>query len=144
MQFGKGSVIQFLYESDLIHKNKCIVDLSGADLSEANLSPTSRSSMMFMRPHALAGSMEGRILQIAERVSLAELMGPSFQVKSFLKADSSTVTMKRLEKVRSLKGATMPDGSIHPQIHNFSTFSARFCTLLQRLCTIWSLPASRC
>ena len=34
----KGSVIQFLYESQLISKNKNIIDLGGANLSRANLS----------------------------------------------------------------------------------------------------------
>jgi uncharacterized protein YjbI with pentapeptide repeats len=33
----KGSVLQFLYESGLIDKDKCIIDLHGADLSKANL-----------------------------------------------------------------------------------------------------------
>jgi uncharacterized protein YjbI with pentapeptide repeats len=34
----KASVLQFLYESDLINRGKCIIDLSGADLSGVNLS----------------------------------------------------------------------------------------------------------
>ena len=33
----KGSVIQFLYESELIDKNKTIIDLLGADLNNAEL-----------------------------------------------------------------------------------------------------------
>jgi uncharacterized protein YjbI with pentapeptide repeats len=36
--FRKGNVLQFLHESDLIDKGNCIVDLSGADLTHAELS----------------------------------------------------------------------------------------------------------
>ncbi len=36
----KGSVVQFLYESQLIEKDKPIVSLSGADLTDANLNGT--------------------------------------------------------------------------------------------------------
>jgi uncharacterized membrane protein len=33
----KGNVLQFLHESGLLYKDKCIIDLQHADLSEANL-----------------------------------------------------------------------------------------------------------
>ena len=88
----KGTVIKFLHDSGLIEKGKCIIDLSGVDLrgavlGEANLSKANLSGANLTRA-------------ILERANLKGVTG---------------ITVEQLEsQAKSLQGATMPDGSIHP------------------------------
>ncbi len=77
----KGSVVQFLYEADLIKKGDPVVSLSavrlrGADLSGADLS---------------GADLRGADLSGADGVNEEELE----------------------ERIKSLEGATMPDGTIY-------------------------------
>src|SRR5215208_5635413 len=79
----KGSVLIFLYKSNLLNASKPIVNLGGAALNGANL--------------------QGAYLQEG-----AYLQGAYLQEANLYRAK---VTKERLDTARSLKGATMPDGS---------------------------------
>jgi len=81
----KGSVLIFLYKSNLLNASKPIVNLGGAALNGANL--------------------QGAYLQEG-----AYLQGAYLQEANLYRAK---VTKERLDTARSLKGATMPDGSVH-------------------------------
>jgi Pentapeptide repeats (8 copies) len=86
----KASVLRFLYESDLINKDKPIMYLEDAGLSEAEL---------------IVATLRGAILRdttlLDANLSGADLSG-------------ATIAPEQLDKAKSLKGAAMPDGSIHP------------------------------
>jgi uncharacterized protein YjbI with pentapeptide repeats len=93
----KRFLLQFLYESVLIQKDKPVVslaaanlggaDLSGADLSEANLTGATLSKV---------------------RLNRADLSGANL-------SGANGVTTEQLEQqAASLEGAIMPDGSIYP------------------------------
>jgi Pentapeptide repeats (8 copies) len=86
----KRSVLQFLYESHLIDKDKRIIDLHGADLSVAYL---------------FAANLSGADL------SEAELNGANL-ITSHL--SGVKVTEEQLKQAKSLEGATMPDGVVRP------------------------------
>jgi hypothetical protein len=92
----KARVVQFLYESDLISKTQPILTLSKADLSGAGLGPL------------YVGSMELR-----NDLSDAKLVGTNLSGAYLSGADLNSAkgtTKKQLERVKSLKGATMPNG----------------------------------
>jgi hypothetical protein len=149
----KKSVLQFLYESGLIDKSKCIVDLSEADLSRANLSgaglwgadlrganlqEANLSGAKLSEPNLLRAdlradfraslikdglwgadlrdaNLRGANLQEAN-LSGSGLWGADLSGADLSRANLSgvSVTPELLDKAKSLKGATMPDGSIHP------------------------------
>jgi uncharacterized protein YjbI with pentapeptide repeats len=69
--------------------------MSGVDLSDANLWQTNLSGADLRKANLSGADLKGANL-IA-----ADLRG-------------TTVTPEQLEKAKSLKRATMPDGSIHP------------------------------
>ncbi len=122
----KRSVVQFLYESQLIQKDKPIVSLSGADLTDADLS---------------GADLRGADLRVAELtdadLSDADLRGADLRVAALRRANLSRavlfdadlsharlrgadlsgirgVTPEELEDTAySLSGTTMPDGSVH-------------------------------
>ena len=166
----KGTVLQFLHESGLIDKDKCIIDLNGADLSKANLNYANlnganlnntnleEAEMFFANlnnadlNHANMTSAELSFVKLnlanlsfallnnaslshanltgvdlsgaglsdayLEKVDLskADLNGAYLSGANLDRANLSEafVDVKRLEdKAKSLKYATMPDGSIH-------------------------------
>jgi len=78
----KARVVQFLHESGLIHRDRAVIDLSGADLRETDL-----------REANLRG---------------ANLRGANLN-RAYL-VDATGLTEHQLEVARSLKGATMPNG----------------------------------
>ena len=86
----RGTVLRFLYDSGLIVKDKCIIDLTGANLSKADLSKANLSG----------ADLSDADLSDAD-LSRANLSG-------------ATVTNEQLAGAKSLQGATMPDGSKHP------------------------------
>ncbi len=108
----KRSVVQFLYESQLIQKDQPIVSLSGADLSEAHLSGVRLSNAHLVGADVSGADLSGAMLSNADLrsanlfeadLSNAELRG----VRGF--------TTRGLElATENLKGTMMPDGSTHP------------------------------
>jgi len=166
----KRSVLQFLYESGLIDKDKSIVDLykaslyradlrgvklykadlhgadlleadlNGADLREANLSEAFLNFADFyltnlreanlgraqlVTSYLIEANLKGANLCEADlwganlrgaNLTKANLDGADLSETDLTKAnlEGANVTEEQLKTARSLKGATMPDGSIHP------------------------------
>lgn len=109
-------MLQFLYESSLIDKGKCIVNLrgatlhgaalgwlhlSGADLSNANLWRADLGGPKLSEAILITANLHGAILYGAK-------------LSGAILKDATGITTEQLDKAKSLKGATMPDGSIHP------------------------------
>ena len=141
----KASVLQFLHEAGLINKNKCIMNLSeaqlfaanlsranlrgadlqqvtlrGADLSFTNLLYTNLRGADLSSTKLIEANLRGANLREANlyatdlsyaRLSGAKLFGANLHEATLRGA---TVTPDQLEQAKSLKGAIMPDGSIHP------------------------------
>ena len=153
----KRSVLQFLYESDLIVKSKHIIDLNGADLRGADLSggflnETDLSGSDLREADLREADLIGTILYKVDMSSAdlreadlnsVDLRGARLIKTNLYKADLSNtdlrganlsganlseailfnanlkdaqnITTEELEKqAKSLKRATMPDGTIHP------------------------------
>ena len=116
----KGYLLQFLYEANLINKNEVIVELSGADLSGAdlkfaNLSGADLSGADLKFANLSYADLTGAILHRA-KLSFANLYGTilkkaDLSLASFYKAE---VTNKQLAETPLLTGTILPDGSIHP------------------------------
>jgi hypothetical protein len=123
----KRTVIQFLYESGLIDKDNRIIELQGADLYQADL------RWLRLENAHLGGAFCWKVDFSAAILHGAYLGGVEFRevtwnrtdlseaylnAATFLDADGNKYTtdiaIEELEKqAASLKGATMPDGSIH-------------------------------
>ncbi len=101
----KGSVLKFLREASLIDKDKCIIDLSEADLSRIELFGANLFGV------DLSGAnLSGANLNFAN-LALANLHDVDLHDANL---SGANVTSEELEgQTMSLKGATMPDGSIH-------------------------------
>ncbi len=116
----KGSVLQFLYESGLIDKDKHIIDLlSEADLSGANLRDANLSGADLKDANLSEADLSGADLSGAD-VRDANLSGADLKDANLSEADLSgaklsgaKVTEAQLKEVKLLEGATMPDGSKH-------------------------------
>ena len=113
----KRSVLQFLYESGLIIKDRYIVDLRGANLRGANL----RSATLHFAELHFA-KLSGAFLNSAD-LSNADLSNADLSRANLTGAildgavlkSATGITIEELEKqTSSLKGAILPDGSIHP------------------------------
>ena len=130
----KKNVLQILYESGLIEEGNCIVNLSGADLSEALLYGASLSKADLRGADLRGAELEGANLEGAslERASLykANLNGANLRDASLSEAlvneanlseanleganlEGANFTKEQLDTAKSLKGAIMPDGLIH-------------------------------
>jgi len=123
----KRSVVQFLYESQLIDKDKPIVRLSGADLTDADLSGADlrvadlrvadlrRADLS--RAVLFGADLSDAVLFDAD-LSDAFLGGADLSDARLGGADLSDirgVTPEELEATAfSLSGAKMPDGTRHP------------------------------
>jgi hypothetical protein len=112
----KARVLQFLYETGLIIKDRSVVDLLGADLRAANLGGAD------LRGADLRGAnLGGANLHWADLIS-ADLSGAYVGRTDLSLADLSganlgnvkELSVGQLDQAYSLKGATMPDGSEHP------------------------------
>src|SRR3989440_1687792 len=122
----KGSVLQFLYESNLIDRDNPIVDLNGADLSHADLGCVNWDHTNLRRANLRKANLWGACLMRTtlknaqlQKADLrgSVLTGTDLSFANLRNADlyDTDLTTEELEKkARSLKGATMPDGSIHP------------------------------
>src|SRR3712207_72993 len=133
----KARVVQFLYESGLITKDKVIVDLlkgadlHGANLGEAQLSYANLSRANLSEAQLRAGlhqanlseaDLSGADLSYATltyadlgdaKLSKANLRGAGLSGADLSGADLSGATgwtEEQLDLAKSLKGATMPDG----------------------------------
>jgi uncharacterized protein YjbI with pentapeptide repeats len=132
----KARVLQFLYETGLIIKDRSVVDLLGADLRAANLgganlrgsdlrgADLSRANLggADLRGADLRGAnLGGANLHWADLIS-ADLSGAYVGRTDLSLADLSganlgnvkELSVGQLDQAYSLKGATMPDGSEHP------------------------------
>jgi len=133
----KGSVLQFLYESNLIDRDNPIVDLNGADLSHADLGCVNWDHTNLRRANLRKANLWGACLMRTtlknaqlQKADLrgSVLTGTDLSFANLRNADlydtdlSFTdltgiqgITVEELKKkARSLQGATMPDGSKHP------------------------------
>ncbi len=135
----KGSVLQFLYESDLIERNKHIIDLSGADLRYADLRyfdliGANLSGAILSEANLCGAKLNGINLSVANLneayLGSVNLSGAYLDGAYLIRADLSgadisgadlsgamlykaTVITEQLDQAKSLKGATMPNGDIH-------------------------------
>jgi hypothetical protein len=106
----KRTVVQFLYEANLIKRERVILDLWEADLRETDLTGAD------LRNADLAGTN----LRRAD-LYYANLMGADLReaylneaALNYANLTNTEITQKQLEACRSLEGTTMPDGSQHP------------------------------
>ncbi len=108
----KRSVVQFLYESQLIQKDQPIVSLSGADLSGAGLSGAILSDAN-LSDAGLSGA----------DLSDADLFEADLRSATLLEADLSNAELRGVKgfttrglelATENLKGTMMPDGTTHP------------------------------
>ena len=138
----KRSVVQFLYESQLIQKGQPIVslsdadlsgailsgailsdaslsgaDLSGADLSEADLSEANLSGAILSDANLSDAGLSGADL------SNADLFEADLRSATLLEADLSNAELRGVKgfttrglelATENLKGTMMPDGTTHP------------------------------
>jgi hypothetical protein len=127
----RGSLIRFLSQAGILikctDKEKAMagLDLHGADLSLLNLSSTNLSGAD-MRVANLIGANLSKAYLIQAKLSGAFLFETNLIGADLTGADLSgadligallngaKVTEEQLKKAWSLKGATMPDGKIHP------------------------------
>src|SRR5215216_3747123 len=112
----KRSVVQFLYESQLIQKDQPIVSLSGADLTDADLSGTDLRGAD-LRVADLRRAYLSRAVLFGADLSDAVLFDAELSDARLSSADLRGirgVTPEELEAAAfSLSGAKMPDGSTH-------------------------------
>jgi Pentapeptide repeats (8 copies) len=106
----KGTVVRFLYEANLIKRERVILDLWEADLSGADLTGAD------LRDADLAGTNLHRADLYYAKLMAADLREAYLNeaALNYANLTNTEVTQKQLEACRSLKGATMPDGSQHP------------------------------
>src|SRR5215213_1535475 len=103
---SKARVLQFLYETDLIIKDRSVVDLLGADLRGANLREANLRGAD-LRGADLSRANLSRAYLGRTDLSLADLRLANLR-------SVKELTVGQLERAYSLEGATMPDGSKHP------------------------------
>jgi hypothetical protein len=108
----KGSVLQFLYESDLITKDRMVVQLTGADLRGADLRgaylPAAHLSNADLRGADLSNAdLRGANLRGAN-LNWADLSGANLSNTNL--SGARWLTEDQLGAAKSLKGATMPNG----------------------------------
>jgi uncharacterized protein YjbI with pentapeptide repeats len=118
----KRSLLRFLYESQLIRKDQPVVDLERARLQEVNLEDAKLEnadlSGAWMRGADLTGAdlsganLTGADLSGAD-LSQANLSGADL-TDAFLDSTEGVTNEELEQQARSLKGATMTDGSQHP------------------------------
>jgi uncharacterized protein YjbI with pentapeptide repeats len=110
----RGSLIRFLSQAGIL--TKCIeddlkrMDLRGANLCQVNLSEIN------LRETDLSGADLGGEIRGVPYFRGADLIRANLMRADLRGADLSDakVTKEQLDAAKSLQGATMPDGSIHP------------------------------
>ena len=121
----KGSLLQFLYESGLIDEDKCIIDLRGADLSKvdlymidlhnANLRGANLKEVLLEAANLREADLSEADLTDAS-LELADLFGANLRGANLRGANLLSALFEGedwITETRSLKGAIMPDGTIH-------------------------------
>ena len=128
---GKGRVLQFLYETGLIIKDRSVVDLLGADLRAANLRGADLRGADLSRANMGGADLRGADLSganlreanlhwadlISTNLSRAYVGETDLSLADLSGADLRNVKELRagqLDQAYSLEGATMSDGSKHP------------------------------
>ena len=133
----RGSLIRFLSQAGILvkctEKEKAMagLDLHRADLSRLNLSSTNLSTADLSEAYLSESDLSEAFL-IQTKLCEASLWGANFSGADLTGADLSgalliganltnanlngayNTSKEQLEQAKSLKGATMPDGSIHP------------------------------
>lgn len=132
----KARVLQFLYETDLIIKDRSVVDLLGADLRGADLRGANLLGADLREADLNGANLSGADLRgadlrganlreadlhwadlISANLSRAYLGLTDLSGADLSGADLRNVkelTVGQLDQAYSLEGATMPDGSKHP------------------------------
>jgi Pentapeptide repeats (8 copies) len=103
----KRSVLQFLYESGLIAKDRPILDLGGASLSRANLDFAKLERANLSYAGLSNADLSDADLKNAD-LERADLSGTDLSNAELFQAKGWTEG--QLTQARSLKGATMPNG----------------------------------
>jgi uncharacterized protein YjbI with pentapeptide repeats len=101
----KGTVVRFLYEANLIKRERVILDLWEADLSGADLRDADLAGANLHRADLYYANLMGADLREAYLNEAA---------LNYANLTNTEVTQEQLEACRSLEAATMPDGSRHP------------------------------
>jgi uncharacterized protein YjbI with pentapeptide repeats len=130
----KGNVLQFLQEAGLISKDTPVVELHGADLSNAYLNGAKLNGVdlsdAILRDAKLIGAkLNGTVLTGADLTGAdlsraylgrAELYGAKLNRVDLSRVylrdanlSEAYLSQEQLEKVKSFQAATMPDGSKH-------------------------------
>lgn len=115
----KRILLQFLYELDLIsirdearHPNNPIIKLNFADLSGANLARLNLKKADLAQSNLSGANLRDAILI---KANLQDTILDNADLSKANLCGATGITVEELEKqAKSLKGATMPDGSIHP------------------------------
>ena len=132
----KARVLQFLYETGLIIKDRAVVDLLGADLREANLRDANIRGANLRGADLSTANLRGADLRRADlrganlrqaNLHWADLVSANLSGAYVGRTDLSLadlrgadlrnvkeLTVGQLDQAYSLEGATMPDGSKHP------------------------------
>src|SRR5215217_733303 len=111
---GKRSILQFLYQSNLISKEQTIVDIEGADLSRANLGRTVLSEVNLSRVILSGANLGGTVLRKADlseailgTYEMLPTTSPSTRSVMF-EGDLSSVSMSSAElNGADLRGANL-------------------------------------
>jgi uncharacterized protein YjbI with pentapeptide repeats len=128
---GKGNLLRFLYETTLINNDTHVIGLSELDAHNANLVNIDLRDTYLFGLDMHGSDMQGINLSFAtlNYVSLvnsnlagANLQGCDMRNTDLTGAnlsganlkDATELTDAQLAKARSLTGATLPDGSLHP------------------------------
>jgi uncharacterized protein YjbI with pentapeptide repeats len=133
---GKARVLQFLYETELIIKDRSVIDLLGADLRGANLRAANLVGAHLRGADLSSANLVGADLRGADlsganlreaKLHWADLMSAKLSGAYLGRTDLSLADLSGadLSKVKelgvgqlvqaySLEGAIMPDGSKHP------------------------------
>jgi hypothetical protein len=107
----KARVVQFLYESGLISRERPVLELSLADLSHANLVGTNLSAALLSAALLNNAGLTYANLSSAN-LSSTNLMGANL-IRANLDGANlayANVTVEQLQQADTLEGATMPNG----------------------------------
>ncbi len=114
----KRTLLQFLYElklisiQDMSHPKYPIIKLSYADLCGANPANLNLEKADLAQSNLSRANLRGAILT---KANLQDAILDNADLSKAKLRDATGITVEELEKqVKSLNGATMPDGSIHP------------------------------
>lgn len=117
----KGDIIQFLYDAALvIDTNLYGIDLNEAILPYARLHGAFLDGAQFQKANLFTADLSNTILYATDLrgadLREANLTGSNLGAADLSGANlhGAIVTIEQLKAAKSLKGATMPDGSIHP------------------------------